>query len=179
MSSDLAPIPAPPSSMSSAQQPRVRRSFVAGASSLLASFATYCVVCRVVSPAEYGRSSIVLATLGRATPSAHVGFTGSDGGVNCRKARATPGRRTRVGWSRPAARDRLIESNRRTTARSSSVLGDVRAPSRNCSQRMAPQSTDLDLSDPTRCRNRTARKRRTQFVLPTRTPDNASYVTLC
>jgi O-antigen/teichoic acid export membrane protein len=44
-------------------RPRVRRSFLAGASSLVASIATYCVVCRLVSPAEYGRATIVLTTL--------------------------------------------------------------------------------------------------------------------
>jgi O-antigen/teichoic acid export membrane protein len=44
-------------------QPRVHRSFGAGASSLLASMVTYCVVCRMVSPTEYGRSTVVLSTL--------------------------------------------------------------------------------------------------------------------
>jgi O-antigen/teichoic acid export membrane protein len=60
MSSDSASV----SARAAPAQPRVRRSFVAGASSLLASMATYCVVCRLVSPTEYGRSVIVLTTLG-------------------------------------------------------------------------------------------------------------------
>src|SRR5262245_20647892 len=64
MNSDSESVHAPPPSPSAPMQPRVRRSFVAGASSLLASLATYVVVCRLVSPTEYGRSTIVLSTLG-------------------------------------------------------------------------------------------------------------------